>query len=79
MGKEHQCHTDCYSHCIQRIGKARTTLILIEILIVFSVSEEKKRGHSHTDSNCHCIQCNRWETKTNVIPILILTVFSVIR
>ena len=46
---------------------------------LYSVYPRKNEDRSYTDSNCHCIQCNRWETKTVVIPILILTVFSAIR
>ena len=34
-------------------------------------------GHCHTDSNPRCVQCIRRETRTTVIPILILAVFSV--
>ena len=66
---------------------------------LYSVYPRKNEDRSHTDSNCHCIQCNpmgnedrchtdfnshciqfiRWETRTTVITILILTVFSAIR
>ena len=44
---------------------------------LYSVYPRKSEDHSHTDSNSDCIQCIRWETTTAVIPILILTVFSV--
>ena len=42
MRNEDHCHIDCNYHCIQRIGITRTTLILIQILIL-NVCEEKKK------------------------------------
>ena len=63
MRNEDHFHTDTNSHCIQRIGITRTTHILIQILIVLNVCEDKKK--------------KKKKKRTTLILILIVTVFSV--
>ena len=76
MGNEDHSHTVSDSHCIQCIGKTRTTVIPILILAVFSVFVGNE-DHCHTDFNFHWIQWIRWETRTAVSLILVLIVFTV--
>ena len=33
--------------------------------------------HCHNDSNFHCVQCIRWETKDSVTQILIFKIFGI--
>ena len=64
MRNEDHCPTDSNSHCIRCIGKKE---------------KKKNEDHYHTDSNSDYIQCIRGKTRTALIPILIVTVFSATR
>ena len=78
MGNEDHCHTDSNSHSIQCYPMGNEdhchTNSDSQCIQCYPIRNEDQ---CHTDSNSNSTQCIRCETRTTVIPILILVVFSV--